>query len=61
MFWVVAFLLFCVMVGYVLYALQYLVRIADETLGSRDTSSLIEYFDFVKLEQALGDKTTLLP
>ena len=62
MFWVVAVLLFCAMVGYVFYTLQYLVRVADEALGSDAISdTLIEHFDFVKLEQALGGKAHLLP
>jgi hypothetical protein len=62
MFWAVAFLLFCGIVGYVFYTFRYLVSITDTAfIGNDSQGALIEHFDFVKLEQALGNKAGLLP
>ena len=62
MFWAIALVLFCAMVGYVVYTLRFLVRVTARALGGGEPAgTLIERFDFVKLEQALGDKAQLLP
>ena len=61
-FWTIALILFCVMGGYVFYSLNFLVRVSETAFGDGGNSgTLIERFDFVTLEQALGNKAQLLP
>ncbi len=60
-FWAVAIILFCILTGYVFYTLRYLLHVSNTAFGNEtNPGTLIEHFDFAKLEQALGDKVKLL-